>query len=324
MKDFLGLLKKGSTSSLWASIMNAVIAIIKAVVFFITGNVAMFAELMHSIGDTANQLFVFIGSALSGKAPTDRFPGGFARLVNLVLLGSVLIVGFLAYETIKKGVLHIMDPPESSSWLWLNIAVLGTAVILEGVVWYKSMKEITADIASGDIKGLEVVTKSFKHIGEAKPATKLVFLEDMVATVGAALAILAILIGAFTPFNTAEGYASIIIGLMLFFVVGRTFLDNAAGLLGASDEDMEKKIGKLVFKNNQVKDIRNLMVVKAGKELHVELKLEFDPKMTVADADHVRDGLEKRILKEKGVTEVVIESDVDDHVQSWNPPKKGS
>lgn len=61
----------------------------------------MFAEMMHSIGDAVNQFFVFIGSALSKKAPTPRFPNGFGRLVNLVVLSAAIIVGILAYETIK-------------------------------------------------------------------------------------------------------------------------------------------------------------------------------------------------------------------------------
>ncbi|WP_404450777.1 cation diffusion facilitator family transporter [Virgibacillus necropolis] len=322
MKELLGLLKKGSRSALWASIMNAVIAIIKGITFFITGNVAMFAELMHSIGDSANQFFVFIGSALSKKAPTDRFPGGFARLVNLVLLGAVLIVGILAYETIVKGIHHIMEPPESGSWFWLNISVLGVAAILESVVLVKAMKEITEDLSGDDIKGFSIVTESFKNVGKAKPATKLVFLEDLVATLGALIAMVAIIIGRYTPFIQAEGYASVIIGLMLFYVVGRIFLDNAAGVLGVSDEDMEKKIGELVFSEPDVKDIRTLMVIREGDELHVELKIEFDPDKTVKEADKIRDNIEKKILDEKGVTEVIIESDVDDQVQSWNKAKK--
>ena len=45
----------------------------------------MFAEMMHSLGDAANQFFVFIGSALSKKAPTPKFPNGFGRVVNLSL-----------------------------------------------------------------------------------------------------------------------------------------------------------------------------------------------------------------------------------------------
>ncbi|HET7657425.1 MAG TPA: cation diffusion facilitator family transporter [Bacillales bacterium] len=321
MKEFLGLLKNGSRSALWASIMNAIISMMKAATFLITGNVAMFAEMMHSIGDMANQLFVFIGSALSKKAPTDRFPGGFARLVNLVLLGAVLIVGILAYKTIMEGIHHIVEPSESGSWFWLNIGVLGVAAILESVVLFKAMREITEDLAGDDIKGLKVVMESFRNIGSAKPATKLVFLEDMVATTGALIAILAIVIGTYTPFHTAEGYASIIIGLMLFYVVGRVFLDNAAGVLGVSDEEMEKKIGEIAFEEPHVKDIQELMVVKAGDELHVELRLEFDSDMTVAEVDDVRDEIEDKILKEKGVTDVIIEFDEDDQVQNWGHPE---
>lgn len=323
MKEFLALLKKGSKSALWASIINAVIAIIKGITFFITGNVAMFAETMHSIGDTANQFFVFMGSALSKKSPTDRFPGGFARLVNLVLLGAVLIVGILAYVTIKKGIEHIITPPESSSWFWLNIGVLGVAGILEAFVLLKAMKEITEGM--DDVKGFNIVTKSFKHVGEARPATKLVFLEDLVATIGAFIAALSIIIGTYTPFHAAPGYASVLIGLMLFFVVGRVFLDNAAGVLGVSDEKMERKIGRLVYEDPHVKDIQDLMVVKEGDELHVELKVELDPNLTVAEADDIRDRVEENILKEKGVTDVIIEFDEDDQVQSWNdPPDKDS
>ena len=124
------LLKNGNKSSLIAAIVNTVISIIKGIAYFYTGNVAMFAETMHSLGDAANQFFVFIGSALSKKMPTDRFPNGFGRLVNLVLLGAVIIVGIMSYETIKEGYHHILHPTESSGIL-INLSVLGLAVILE-------------------------------------------------------------------------------------------------------------------------------------------------------------------------------------------------
>ncbi|MBN9653990.1 cation transporter [Halobacillus sp. GSS1] len=321
MRELFVLLKKGNKPALWASIINATIAVIKGIAYFITGNVAMFAEMMHSIGDMANQFFVFIGSALSKKAPTDKFPNGFARLVNLVLLGAVIIVGILAYETIKEGIHHILHPPEAGSWLWLNLTVLGVAAILESFVLYKAMKEVVKDIGEGDVKGMEVVKVSLANLGGAKPATKLVFLEDMVATSGALIAMISILIATFTPFHTAEGYASVIIGVMLFYVVGRIFLDNAAGVLGVADEEMEKKIGEFVFEHPEVRDIKKLMVMKEGEELHVELKLEFDPEMSIENIDQVLGGLEKKILNQRGVTEVIIESDEDDHQLSWDPDK---
>lgn len=107
MGELFGLLKEGNKPSLLAAFVNTFIAFLKLGAFFLTGNVAMFAEMMHSFGDAANQFFVFIGSALSKKAPTERFPKGFGRLVNLVCLGAVIIVGILSYETIKEGINHL-------------------------------------------------------------------------------------------------------------------------------------------------------------------------------------------------------------------------
>lgn len=60
MREILTLLKSGNKPSLLAAIVNAFLGIIKGIAFFFTGNVAMFAEMMHSLGDAANQFFVFI------------------------------------------------------------------------------------------------------------------------------------------------------------------------------------------------------------------------------------------------------------------------
>ncbi|HAB34652.1 MAG TPA: cation diffusion facilitator family transporter, partial [Exiguobacterium sp.] len=70
MTTFFSLIRRGNKSALAAAIVNTIIAAIKFVAYILTGNVAMFAEMMHTIGDAANQFFVYIGSALSKKAPT--------------------------------------------------------------------------------------------------------------------------------------------------------------------------------------------------------------------------------------------------------------
>ncbi len=122
-----------------------------------TGNVAMFAETLHTLGDAANQFFVFIGSALSKKSPTDRFPDGFGRLVNLVLLGAVLVVGIMSYETIKEGFHHILHPSESTGIL-INLSVLSLAVVLESYVLFKAMKEVVHETGI-EAKGAAVIFK---------------------------------------------------------------------------------------------------------------------------------------------------------------------
>ena len=309
------LLKNGNKSSLIAAIVNTVISIIKGVAYFYTGNVAMFAETMHSLGDAANQFFVFIGSALSKKMPTDRYPNGFGRLVNLVLLGAVIIVGIMSYETIKEGYHHILHPTESTG-IVINLSVLALAVILETFVLYKAMKEVLHETQT-DAKGFAIVAKSFSSLNRAKPATKLVFMEDLVATLGGIIAIIGILLSYFGGLRAAEGIASIIIGLMMFYVVGRVFLDNAKGALGEADDDLEEIIAQYIFTNPEIKDIKTLFAIKEGEDYHIEMKLEIDPALTVAKAIEIKDRIEGRILEIKGVTDVIIEFDEDDGIQSW-------
>ncbi|QQZ09599.1 cation diffusion facilitator family transporter [Heyndrickxia vini] len=320
MKDIIKLLRQGNKSAMLAAIVNAVISIIKGIAFLLTGNIAMFAETMHSLGDAANQFFVFIGSALSKKAPTDRFPNGFGRVVNLVLLGAVLIVGIMSYETIKEGFHHILKPTQSEGF-FINIIVLGAAVVLESFVLFKAMKEILHEVGD-DTKGPAIFLQSVKYLGKAKPATKLVFMEDTVATAGGLLAIIAVIISHFSSFHQAEGIASVLIGIMMFIVVGKVFLDNAAGAIGEADEEMELKIGNIVMEDPNVKDIQDITVIKEGEELHVEVEIEVDPSLTVAQADDIKDRLEERIMAEKGIADVTIEFDEDDGVNNWEEEKK--
>lgn len=315
MREFIQLLKKGNKSALLAAIVNTVIAILKGIGFAMTGSVALFAEMMHSAADTANQLFVFTGSALSKKSPTDRFPNGFGRLVNLVLLGAVLIVGIMAYETIVEGIHHIIKPTNPSGFI-VSLVILGISVLLESFVLYKAMKEISHELGINS-SGFGVVTQAISNLGKAKPATRLVFLEDAVATLGGLLAMIAVIVAHYSPFHEAEGIASVIIGIMMFTVVGKVFLDNAAGVIGEAEEEMENKIGEMVMSDPDVKDIQTLTVLKEGEDLHVELEIELDPSLTVAEADDIKDRLEEKIMNQKGVTDVIIELDEDDGIQKW-------
>ena len=315
MKEILTLLKEGNKPSLLAAVVNTIIAILKAIAFFFTGNIAMFAEMLHSLGDAANQFFVYIGSALSKKAPTPKFPNGFGRVVNLVCLGAVIIVAIMSYEAIIGGWHHILNPVESGGFI-LNLSVLGVAIALEFFVLYKAGKEILHD-AGIDKGGLAPITTSFQHLNRAKPATKLVFMEDLVATMGGILAFVAVLLAHFLGLLVAEGIASIAIGLMMFYVVGKVFLENARGAIGETDQEMLTHISHLIAEDPDVIDIQRVEVIKEGEFLHVEVVAEVDPSHTVAYVDDVRDRLLDLILQQKGVRDVLISFDEDDGVMTW-------
>ncbi|MBQ0139063.1 MAG: cation transporter [Kurthia sp.] len=316
MSDIFKLLKTGNKPSLLAGFVNLLLGVIKGVAFIFTGNVAMFAEMMHSLGDAANQFFVFIGSALSKKAPTPKYPTGFGRVVNLVCLGAVIIVGILAYETILEGWDHIRHPSESTG-MWITISVLALGVILEGAVLMKASKEIVME-AGASSNYFNTIPMALKNLKSAKPATKLVFMEDSVATLGGVIAIISVLISHYLGFSAAEGIASIVIGLMMFYVVTSVFLENMRGVIGETDEEMLNHIAYLVSDDPNIRDIKRLEVIKEGEFLHVELVAEVDATLSFAAVDDIRDHLMEILLSQNKVSRVTIAFDEDDGITDWN------
>ncbi|AVK85773.1 cation diffusion facilitator family transporter [Lysinibacillus sp. B2A1] len=316
MAEILKLLKDGNKPSLLAAGVNAFLGLIKGIAFFFTGNVAMFAEMMHSLGDAANQFFVYIGSALSKKAPTKQFPSGFGRIVNLVCLFAVIIVAILSYETVKEGWHHFIHPSGESKGMLIALGVLFIGIVLEGAVLAKAAAEILHE-AGQEKAGISTIPKAFAYLNRAKPATKLVFMEDLVATGGNILAFGAILIAHYTGWANIEGLVSMIIGCMMFYVVAKVFLDNARGVIGETDEEMLNHIAHLVLDDPNIQDIVRLEVIKEGEFLHVELVAEADPNLSLAFLDDVRDHLTEVILSQKGVSKVAILFDEDDGKLEW-------
>ncbi|WP_239704003.1 MULTISPECIES: cation diffusion facilitator family transporter [Mammaliicoccus] len=320
MSRFFNLLKKGSMSSLSAAIVNFILGFLKLFAFIFTGNIAMFAEMMHSFGDAANQLFVFLGSAFSKRSPNEKFPLGYGRLINLVCLIAVIIVGILSYETVKEGFHHIIHPNDTDGpllFFWINIGVLIIGIVLEGTVLRKAGKEILEEAGESSKGLLTPFTKSYLNISKAKPATKLVFMEDTVAAGGGIIAVLSIIIARLTGLGMLEGIASVIIGIMMFIIVGIIFVENAQGVLGIADHESEIHASRIILDEKAVSDIKRLAVIKEGEALHIEALLELNKNFTLKELSDIRKRIILKLLDLSHVEDVNIEFIEDDGQQDW-------
>ncbi|MBF0840489.1 MULTISPECIES: cation diffusion facilitator family transporter [Mammaliicoccus] len=320
MSRFFNFLKKGSMSSLSAAIVNFILGFLKLFAFIFTGNIAMFAEMMHSFGDAANQLFVFLGSAFSKRSPNEKFPLGYGRLINLVCLIAVIIVGILSYETVKEGFHHIIHPNDTDGpllFFWINIGVLVIGIVLEGTVLRKAGKEILEEAGESSKGLLTPFTKSYLNISKAKPATKLVFMEDTVAAGGGIIAVLSIIIARLTGLGMLEGIASVIIGIMMFIIVGIIFVENAQGVLGIADHESEIHASRIILDEKAVSDIKRLAVIKEGEALHIEALLELNKNFTLKELSDIRKRIILKLLDLSHVEDVNIEFIEDDGQQDW-------
>ncbi|MBN6186798.1 cation transporter [Aneurinibacillus sp. BA2021] len=314
------LLKKGNKTSASAALGNTGLAVVKGVAALYSGSGAMFATAMHSVADAINQSFVFTGSVLAERAPTRRFPTGFGRVINIFCMIAVIVVTIMAYETILEG-WHLFRHPTPSSHFWLNLIILLAAIGTDGYVWTKAMREIVKETRSG-ATGLAVVPSAFMNVKRAAPPTRLVFYEDLVATLGAGLALVAVICSQITPFKELDGIATIIIGFLMIGVAFRVGYDNMVGLIGvAAPRYIEEKVANLLLQDECVTDINRLRIVQEGRFYHVEGYVELRPGLSLADADDIKFRLQDKLMKDPDISDVVLGIIEDNGVKDWRPEK---
>lgn len=315
---FVALLKKGNKSSGIAALSNAVLAVIKGIAAFMSGSGTMFATTLHSVADTTNQAFVFIGSALAEKAPTRRFPTGFGRVVNLFVLIAVIVISIMSYETVLKGWELIQNPKAPESVL-LNVLILLAAVGLDGAVLVKAIREIVHESRS-NAKGLAMIPAAFKNVKLASPPTRLVFYEDIIATSGAALALLAIVLAKFTGLYFLDGVGTLLIGFMLFGIAIKIGYENTIGLIGvAAPKVIEDRIATTIFSDPSVDDINKMRIIQEGRQYHVEGYIELKKGLSLAVADDIKFRIRDTLLADPDISDVTIGILETDGIDDWKP-----
>ena len=297
-------LKKGNTSSGFAAIGNTFLAVIKGIAAMVSGSGTMFASTMHSLADAVNQGFVYFGSVLAELPATKRFPTGFGRVINIFCMVAVVVVTIMAYETIMEG-WHLLQHPTESSNFILNLIILLIALFIDGAILFKAMKEISVE-AKADKSG-SIIRNAFKYSRKASPATRLVFYEDLVATSGALLAIIGIILAQYFGILEADGIASIIIGCFMLFVAFRVGYDNMVGLIGVSaPAEVKDKMTAIIMNDPDVVDIRSIQMIQEGRLYHLEGIIELRKGLTLNEADDILERVRNVLLRKSEIAAVLL------------------
>lgn len=313
----LDVLKKGNKSSGYAALGNTVLAVIKGIAAVMSGSGTMLATTFHSIADATNQTFVYIGSILAERAPTKRFPTGFGRVVNLFVLIAVIIISIMAYETVITG-WELIKHPQASTNLILNSVVLIIAVVTDGIVLVKAMKEITIE-ARDEASGLKIISGAFKNVQLAAPPTRLVFYEDIIATFGSTIALVAILISDLTGLYYFDGIGTMLIGVLLIGIAVKIGFENTVGLIGvAAPKIVEDRIAQMILSDDDVVDINKLRILQEGRRYHVESYIELKKGFTLANADDIKFRVRDKLLSDPDISDVTLGILETDDIPDWD------
>lgn len=284
---------------------NLLVAVAKGAAALVTGSAALWAETLHSIADTGNELLLFIGVRRSTKRKDEQHPFGYGQerffWALLAALGIFLIGGVLSIVEGIRGLLR----PEPLTSPWIGVAVLVAAACLEGYSWWVARRQLVARAGA-------LHRTMAEHLARASdPTTSTVYLEDSAALIGIALALAALVLHLLTGGAAWDGLASICIGLLLI-VVAVLLARRAKALLidESAPQDVVRPIREAIARSGWVADVRALDVAFVGPaQLLVIARVVPVPEAGDAPAHdlikHV-DLLRQELLRTPTITEVAI------------------
>ncbi len=126
----------------------------------------------------------------------------------LAAVGMFVIGGALS---IWEGVRALIDPPELDAF-WVGVAVLLLALALDSVSRFVALRQLRRQAAERGLSVRELIRES------PDPTVVTVYLEDSIDVLGAALALIALVLHRVTGSAIPDALATIVIGLLLGYV----------------------------------------------------------------------------------------------------------
>jgi len=269
----------------------------------VTGSSAMFSEAIHSLVDTGNQLLMLHGLRRAKKPADDAHPFGYGMEVYFwTFVVAILVFAGGAGVSIYEGI-HKVMAPEPVSNVMINYAVLGAAMVFEGVAWFMAYKEFGR--SKGRMGFMEAVSRS------KDPTVFTVLFEDTAAMLGLFVAFVGIAAADYLNMPLLDGVASIVIGLILALTASLLAFETKGLLIGeAAHPRVNDGVRRIARAEDTVIGINEILTMHLGpKDVLLNVSLDFGDKYTADDVENSVTNMERQIKRQfPEVTRVFIEA----------------
>jgi cation diffusion facilitator family transporter len=291
---------------LYAFVANFGIALAKSWAAWLTGSGSMLAEAIHSYADTGNQVLLYLGLKQAQRPPDVEHPLGYGKLSYFwSFIVALMLFSLGGLFSIYEG-LHKLSEPEELSQLWVAIAVLAAAIVLESGSLLGCLREIKL------IRGERPFRAWLRHTRNAELVV--VLGEDIGALVGLALAMGFLLLAATTGNHVYDAFGSICIGVVLLVISAFIAMRVRSLLVGRSaDPDIVAEINTIIASQAGIDKVFNVITIQFGPDTMLAAKVGMTPGLGIEAAVTHINALE-RTLKQRipNLTWCFVEPDVED------------
>ncbi len=279
--------KAGIRSTLIGIVINALLAIVKGAAGYFGHSHALIADAVESTSDIFCSLTVWIGLRMAGKPADENHPYGHGKFepiaaatVSLTLMAAAILI---AVESVHE----IITPHHAPAPFTLAVLVL---VVLTKEGLFRFLIRVGTEVKSTAVR-----TDAWHHRSDAITSAA-VFVGILVALVGG------------RGYESADDFAALIAAGIITYNAVRLLRPALAELLDtAPPKEIEEGVRRSAAGVDGVLGLHKCRVRKVGFDLFVDMHLEVDPRITVADGHAISHAVKDRIrLENPSIADVLI------------------
>ena len=256
--------------------VNIALSVVKIVIGFFAGSLALIADGLHSLSDVATDAAVLLGVRLGSKAPDQSHPYGHGRAetfsAGLIALVLILVGGVMIYYATMAIARDEVTTP--------RLAVLIAAMLsIASKEWlYRVTQKVAIQSHSAAL-----YANAWHHRSDA--------LSSVAVVVG--------FISLEFGFGHGDQVAAIAVGLMIIWVAVKIIGDSLRELTeGAVDEGTIENIRDIINANSSIRRWHKLRSRMVGREVFLDLHILVDPDLNIAAAHEIAESLENTLHEE--------------------------
>ena len=288
-----------------ALIANIGIATTKFVAAAISGSASMFAEGIHSVADSGNQLLLIVGGKRARREATSSHPFGYGRSRYIyAFMVSIVLFSVGGMFSILEGIQKLQEPHELTN-AWLPLTVLGISIVLESLSLRTALRE------AKHVRGKASLPQFIRHA--KSPELPVVMLEDMAALAGLVLAFGGVGLTVLTHDGMWDALGTLAIGGLLILVAIILGIETSSLLVGeGASADDTARIREALGSSRGVKSVIHMKTLYLGpEELMLAAKIEVAADSTGKEIAEIIDEAEVNVRKVVPVTRVIyLEPDI--------------
>lgn len=271
----------GVLASVFGIISNAIVCTIKIIVGLLSSTISILADGINNLADALSSFVALFGFKISGKKADKKHPYGHQRMEYIAAFVVSVIIVVLGVQLIINSIDKIKNPGEISSKFWLNVSILGGAILIkayQAFFNYKIGKRI-------DSQALRATAADSRN--------------DCISTL---VVLVGYIISYYTKVNL-DGYFGLAVGVFICISGFKLVFESASPLLGeAPDPELIEKFEALVLKYDCVLGIHDLEIHSYGpSKIYASCHVEVDSKGDLIEMHDSIDQIEHECKAKLGI-----------------------